>query len=68
MITLTIQEDIKIGKSSFRNLEELKIFLWLYKKSEYVDLVHVSDDEVDSDVLALAKKTKVLPKSSFTNI
>ena len=75
MTTITLQEDIKITKTNFSSIEELKIFIfenyWYpdIKEEDFeIDFREIKENELTSKILKSIKETKKIPKHLLYNI
>lgn len=66
MTTITFEENIKIGRSKFKNISDFKNYLeenFYFSKLEKLD-----DSEITSEMISKMKETKKLKSSDFVNL
>jgi len=75
MTTITLQEDIRITKTNFSSIEELKIFIfenyWYpnIKEEDFdIDFREINKNELTDKILQSVEETKKIPKYLLHNI
>jgi len=69
MITITIEENINIQKSKFKNILDLKNYLEKYLKKNFypTELAELEDDRITLKIKKKMQETKKLNASNFVN-